>query len=58
MSWSDVALIARCLRSERGVAAAEYAVMAVGLVGLVAVCGVMIATWFYPTLARVTGAIG
>jgi len=31
--------------------------MAVGLIALVATCGVMVAAWFGPTLSAVTGAV-
>lgn len=57
MLWSILAQARHKLRSERGVSAAEYAVMAVGLVALVAVCGSMVAAWFVPTLAAVTVAV-
>ena len=46
------------MRCRRGVTSAEYALMAAGLVALVAVCGQMVAAWFIPTLAAVSGAVG
>lgn len=45
------------LRSRRGVTASEYAVMGLGLIALIAVCGQMIAAAFTPMLTAVTGVI-
>lgn len=58
MPTRNLLVALRILQSERGVTAAEYAVMAVGLVALVAVCGQMVAAWFIPTLAAVSGVVG
>lgn len=47
----------RILRSGRGVTASEYALLAVGLIGIVAICAQLIATAFGPMIVAVAGAI-
>lgn len=49
--------VVRALRCRRGVSASEYAVMGLGLIALIAVCGQMIAAAFGPMLTAVTGVI-
>lgn len=58
MNWSHVApVVLRSLGSRQGVAASEYAVLAVGLVALIAAGASLVASWVGPLLGRITGAV-
>ena len=57
MSLGVIPLAFLALRSEEGVTSAEYAVMALGIVSMVAVAAQAVGAWLVPKLALVTATV-